>query len=660
MQPIPKKFGQYWPIILLVLINILIGLLVVRDYGQSWDEPGIQRYAEQALSAYVKFIKGEPPPVYQIDLMYYGPAFGMLGALMVRALESSGLGWLLADYWHLILFLSFQVGVISLYSLSRRWMSRWAAFGVALLFTTQPLIWGHAFINPKDIPFMAFFLMSITLGFAMVDKGVESRLPMDGLYQPAISMSELMAEWGSSKPIRKWTAIAGAALWVSAGVFLMFFEKVINGFVAILVAAAYAAGGQGFLGNIFTRLAPNATQIPVENYISKTQAMFMRWEGLFYIILGLALALVLLRLATPVSYRSLVDRGITPAFRVCLFFLKRPYVYWAAIVLGLTISIRVLGPYAGILVGLFAIWKTGKRSLFFLLPYFGLALLISYLTWPFLWRDPIGRFCESIQVMSRFVQQDAALGSSTNSPLLALFSLPRLMAFQLTESLLIVFMAGLILALFHSKNRNYLEPLLLWILWFLVPIAWMVVSNSTIYDNFRQLLFVLPPLFLMGGLALEWLFTRFNKIWLNGIVISLLALPGVYACIQLHPYEYIYYNTLAGGVKGVFRNHELDYWATSYKEAAEYLNDVAPADAKIGVTGTDLIFTPYVRPDLNITYFNGVDVGDGLDYAVISSRGNNDLAVCPRAKIVKTIERDGAILASIKQITSPEDCVLSP
>jgi len=113
-------------------------------------------------------------------------------------------------------------------------------------------------------------------------------------------------------------------------------------------------------------------------------------------------------------------------------------------------------------------------------------------------------------------------------------------------------------------------------------------------------------------------------------------------------------------VKGAFRHYELDYWATSYKEASEYLNEVAPGNAKIGVIGTDLIFTPYARPDLKVYFFNGVDVSEDFDYVVISSRANNDLAICPRAKVIKTIERDGAVLTSIKQITSPEDCVLSP
>jgi hypothetical protein len=258
--------------------------------------------------------------------------------------------------------------------------------------------------------------------------------------------------------------------------------------------------------------------------------------------------------------------------------------------------------------------------------------------------------------MSRFVQQDSGVLQGSPSWL----GVPRLMAIQLTEPLLILFLAGLAFTGLHLKDRKYLEPFLLWTLWFLIPVAWMAISGGTLYDNFRQLFFVLPPLFILAGLALDGLFTRFNRNWLNGLVITLLALPGIYACLQLHPYEYIYYNSLVGGVKGAFRHYELDYWATSYKEAAEYLNEVALPDSSIGVVGTDLIFKPYARPDLRVSFFNGLDSGEGFNYVVISSRANNDLAICPNAKVIKAIERDEAVLTSVKQIASPEDCVLPP
>ena len=42
----------YFPILVLILVNIVIGSLVVVDYGQSQDEHLRLRYADKSLSAY--------------------------------------------------------------------------------------------------------------------------------------------------------------------------------------------------------------------------------------------------------------------------------------------------------------------------------------------------------------------------------------------------------------------------------------------------------------------------------------------------------------------------------------------------------------------------------------------------------------------------------
>ncbi|MFN2121074.1 MAG: ArnT family glycosyltransferase, partial [Anaerolineales bacterium] len=72
--------------------------------------------------------------------------------------------------WHLANFVTFLVGLYFMYGLARRFAGRWPAALGAAFFATQPLLWGHAFINPKDMPFMVFFLGSIWLGFGMVDR----------------------------------------------------------------------------------------------------------------------------------------------------------------------------------------------------------------------------------------------------------------------------------------------------------------------------------------------------------------------------------------------------------------------------------------------------------------------------------------------------------
>jgi hypothetical protein len=40
---------------------------------------------------------------------------------------------------------------------------------------------------------------------------------------------------------------------------------------------------------------------------------------------------------------------------------------------------------------------------------------------------------------------------------------------------------------------------------------------------------------------------------------------------RLHPYEYIYYNRLVGGVTQAYRDYETDYWGTAFSEAGKWL-----------------------------------------------------------------------------------------
>ena len=74
----------------------------------------------------------------------------------------------------------------------------------------------------------------------------------------------------------------------------------------------------------------------------------------------------------------------------------------AAIILGLTVSIRVIGPFAGLLVLIYAIIKF-PRKILTTLPYYALiTVIVTYLTWPYLWKAPISNFLNSIKVMSAF------------------------------------------------------------------------------------------------------------------------------------------------------------------------------------------------------------------------------------------------------------------
>jgi hypothetical protein len=75
---------------------------------------------------------------------------------------------------------------------------------------------------------------------------------------------------------------------------------------------------------------------------------------------------------------------------------------------------------------------------------------------------------------------------------------------------------------------------------------------------------------------------------------------AVFANWSLHPYEYVYYNPMVNPA-GSF---ELDYWATSFREVAERLNDYARKTTTRGeklrllVCGPSKTLTPFLDPDM--------------------------------------------------------------
>jgi hypothetical protein len=132
-------------------------------------------------------------------------------------------------------------------------------------------------------------------------------------------------------------------------------------------------------------------------------------------------------------------------------------------------------------------------------------------------------------------------------------------------------------------------------------------------------------------------------------------LPGLYWDWQLHPYQYIYYNSLVGGVAGASSNYEMDYWGLSYKEGIEYINQVAPKNATVSFWGIYYLFSSYARHDLKIKWFSdpkdpGYAFNTVTDYAIISTQLNSDQVYFPDSKVIYRVQRAGAVLTVVKQV----------
>ena len=177
---------------------------------------------------------------------------------------------------------------------------------------------------------------------------------------------------------------------------------------------------------------------------------------------------------------------------------------------------------------------------------------------------------------------------------------------------------------------------------FVIPLAAFIVLRVALYDNFRQILFILPPIFLMAGVAFE----AIKNVKWQAALIALSLLPGVLGIVSLHPYEYIYYNQFVGGVNDRF---ETDYWATSYREAAEVVNGVASPNANVWVEGPAQLFSLFAREDLKIYSTGETERAGSYEYVVTIARYGFEDSVYPDAQTVHVIERGGAVLTVIKK-----------
>ncbi|MBI5962666.1 MAG: hypothetical protein HY863_04255 [Chloroflexi bacterium] len=618
----PLQKYQNLPVLALILANMILIPFILTHYGESWDERHqYEHYANHALQSYVSwFQEGRSEGITEaggVAKDLHGPAFVMTVELLTQFISNLNLGWHETDIRHFFHFITFQMGLFSLYIISRRWLSPWASLGTTLLYMTQPVFWGHGIINPKDMPFASLFLLSIALGLKMYD------YLYNGVWE------QVSAVWASLDTRLKWTIGLIVSIWAFSIVCLFAGTKVISEISTNIINSAYT-GPNTTMIHLFSLVAKNFGAVPADIYIKKLFIFLLRLRGI-YTILSTTVVLWLL----------------SKRFWSGLRLLGLP-VMLAGFVLGFATSMRNAGPLAGILIAIYIFGRAGRKAILTITIYGFVSLASMYITWPYLWGDPVGRLLESLQVMAAFPREQQVLFNGMYYPANALpvTYLPVLLAIQLTEPVWVLFLAGVTVTITgFIKKREYGGILLVLLGWFIIPILGFVIFRPSLYDNFRQVLFILPPIFLMAGVV----FSKIKQpIWQIALI-TLVILPGIMDGIRLHPYEYIYYNRFIGGVNGAQVRFELDYWGTSYREAANYVNSIAPANAYVYVEGPAHIFNSFARRDLKVLDAYGPELEGQEYYFIALSRYNLDEIISPDAEIIYTVSVDGALLTVIKK-----------
>src|SRR5215208_5529486 len=132
---------QSLPVLLLIAMNLVIILFLLPHYGESWDENHqYTHYADHALKAYgTWFREGMSEGIIEdsgVAKDLHGPAFVMTVEFLTRLISKISQGWVKIDIRHFFHFLTFQIGIFSLYGICRRWLDTLPSLGATLLFVT--------------------------------------------------------------------------------------------------------------------------------------------------------------------------------------------------------------------------------------------------------------------------------------------------------------------------------------------------------------------------------------------------------------------------------------------------------------------------------------------------------------------------------------------
>jgi hypothetical protein len=645
-------------VVFFVLFNFILGLTIIDDYGISWD-----MFAEMEHGAYTLdyIAQNNPfnPQQYSMgELNYYGPAFITTAEAITRLLQSI---WPELDtfiVYYGLNFVLFQLGVYFFYRLSKRFMNNWTALVTTVIFATQPIFFGHAVINVKDLPLMSMFLISIALGLDLFDRIEKAEYPKFSKVSFKDFQETLRSEWQlASICLRNRIKRFAFAITTLLVIILIFWQSLIE-YLHSVIIQVYFSNGETFLGRLFHRLAENISDVPLEAYLSKATILVQRAVSFGFIVIFIIFIIFLIR-KLPNSSQKLWRITLQPYLgdldrsfpKRVLGHLLKPWVLFAGITAGLAGAVRVTGLAAwGLIIVIGVLFRKGKA----LAPLFAYSLatwLTTYLLWPFLWWAKLPGLIRSYKVMGRFplslsVLVDGEYFESTNLPTSYIF---KLLPIQFTEPVVIGFLIGLIVFILLIKNnkisRGYAALL---VFWFFIPVLLILIRRPTMFDNFRHMLFIMPPVLVIFGIGLNWLLKSNNQRWVSAVIGFLVIIPGAAALIRLHPYQYVYYNQFVGGVGGAYGQYEMDYWGTSYREGIEFINEASDIGASVVVWGPSNLADYFARPDLNIISSDDFSDSDSKFYILVLARFNAQNDYFPDLPSVYVVEREGAEFSIVR------------
>jgi hypothetical protein len=299
------------------------------------------------------------------------------------------------------------------------------------------------------------------------------------------------------------------------------------------------------------------------------------------------------------SFFNTKDIPFMSAFMACLYLSAlafRDYSTKSFLILGmaagLLINLRVMGIMLPVVVIMIMFCRAivHRRYLDFLKLSSILILssaAVLYVTWPFLWTDPINRFGFVLKSMAHIRWDLTVLlnGRFVQSTALPWYYTPLWFCITTPILWLIAGFAGTVALIINSikKRWDYLTTYsgmtnMLCLVCFYLPLLVVILLHSVLYDGWRHMFFIYPGFVMLIVTAVHAIRIRITRAWLVP-ALFLTFLPVVLFSVRNFPNQHVFFNSfLSRREPEYIRKHfELDYWAVSSRQALERIADLDPS-----------------------------------------------------------------------------------
>ncbi len=301
------------------------------------------------------------------------------------------------------------------------------------------------------------------------------------------------------------------------------------------------------------------------------------------------------------SFFNSKDIPFLSMFIICFYYFAKAFdkknlhsFIILGLCVGLLINIRIMGILMLLGTLFILILDTVKsqekqKQLKLILAFLITSCLTVYVTWPFLWNDPLNNFIYAFKNMANFRWNSSVLfnGDLIKATELSWNYIPTWFIITTPIFYLILGVCGFLLLLFkflktpYSFLENSIQRTnLIFLGLFVGPILAVILFHSVLYDGWRQMYFIYPSFILFCVYGLSHLFKTHRKVFLASLGFLTITFMFISAyMIRNFPLQGVYFNeSLAFYPPEYLRQRfEMDYWGVSYKQSLEYILKVDPS-----------------------------------------------------------------------------------